>query len=552
MKKSLIITVGVVAALGAAWLATTAYIAQRVSTEMSRFEALLTARDDVRVTRFDYDAGFFSGELIYDLSWRPTLDQEIYPELFDTADFDLPLAGSLQVDHGPWLGTDGFALGRARQRVEAPAELRELLPQYPGQQPVLTISSVLGFDGALSLRLRAIDYDGSVVIEGSAAELTVAGLGADIDVDRDLRTWTTGMVLDQVLLQVPQAELLLELSGMFSNSSIQTGPGPAWRSSFDAGLESLRMEGPDGVAMNLSDYTVGGTLSAPEGTASLLISGPAAFDVLQLDFRLAELHIPVNSVNGQDSIRMDGLYMLLDLQQDESTALLGPADLGLASLALDLPQNDVQATIRGLALNSNTQRLDDQVDNYLSMNLEGVNYNGQDFGELVFEASLLGINIGTWVVIDKLSGDEELDDLLPALERLAADQLSLNVDRFEVALFAPQDITADLNLDYQGSPQLDWQSGEELLAAISMQSQLRVSILAVEQFLENLQLEPQLAANYRDMLQQFYELPYVTLDGGYVTSAATIEQGVLSVNGEPTMDLAELLPMLSDDSGAAL
>ncbi|MFN4262559.1 MAG: DUF945 family protein [Thioalkalivibrionaceae bacterium] len=107
--------------LVAGWIAVTAWIGQRIETELATLRGTLVAHPDITVHRFDYQRGLWSGTLDYDLAITPSVIASI-PSLQtlpsrdaarsdplgdardDSEAFRFNLTGRAPVRHGPWVG----------------------------------------------------------------------------------------------------------------------------------------------------------------------------------------------------------------------------------------------------------------------------------------------------------------------------------------------------------------------------------------------------------------------------------------------------------------
>lgn len=189
------------AALGASYGVATLVVGQRVEAEIEQLAATLTARDDVRVSRMDYERGFRRGTLHYDLTWVPE-DADLQAVL---AGLDMPdgvrLAGTAAVRHGPWVGGGaGFALAATHAELPLPDDWRRALPQYPGQAPLLRGHAHLTLGGGLAASVKAIDYRGRVLDPDSdtRVQLELSGLGAAVQTDVRLQRVGFELRLDGV------------------------------------------------------------------------------------------------------------------------------------------------------------------------------------------------------------------------------------------------------------------------------------------------------------------------------------------------------------------
>ena len=464
MQKPFVKISGLLIALVATYLVIVAVIGSRVASEIAGYEALLIARDDVHVTRFEYERGFFGGTLDYDLDWRPLPDTELYEalQMASMAAGEINLTGSFQTRHGPWLGRSGFGLAKIEQQVQVPQQLRNSLPQYPGQQPLLELASVLTFTGALRTDLAVVDYDGRVIIDDEVLNFQLNGLTGSIAINNSLTQFTGNLNLRQLAL------------GMLGNNAQSVG------------------------------------------------------------------------------FSLDGLQLSIDLLEDESTALLGDTEFRFAQFSFNSSQENMQGIVSDFAATSNVFRVNNQVDNTASMNVANFSLNGRELGGMALETAVRGINIDTYVAMQNLSrqaglggqGEFDIEAIMAEMQKLAADQLTFSLDRLVFFLPTDEDIVASLVLTYNGSPQIDWESTEQLFAAIGLESSLRISISALEISIESSAMSPEQKAQSQSMLQEIYQLPYVTVTGDTASSSLTFQQGDVLVNGERIMAMSDLLPFV--------
>ncbi len=140
----------------------------KIASEVEAHNLVLVARDDVRVRQFVYHPGWFQGHLEYDLTLQITQPdmQAAFAEFDPDFDNTLHLKGSLPIQQGPWVGGPfGFALAATEWTLPLPEALRDALPQYPGQAPVLSLSAAMTLGGKLRAELQSIGYQGKFVID---------------------------------------------------------------------------------------------------------------------------------------------------------------------------------------------------------------------------------------------------------------------------------------------------------------------------------------------------------------------------------------------------
>jgi uncharacterized protein YdgA (DUF945 family) len=257
--RSLLIALAVLAVV---YLGLTWYTGQRVETESIRLAAALAERDDVRVTRFEYERGFAGGQLHYDLTWQPMPDDTGADTLREAGLLPAEgfrLAGVVQVRHGPWTGSTGFAAASTEGTVPLPDEARPFLPQYPGQVPLLHVSGVLTFGGRIELHARALDYHGRLdvpEIKGSAS-LVLNGLHGTVTTVSTLDRIALDLRMKQLGLEIKDLEGVsaLSLEGLHAVADMHVALPRLWAGTTDVGLERLGLTLPD-QAIEIRDSTV--------------------------------------------------------------------------------------------------------------------------------------------------------------------------------------------------------------------------------------------------------------------------------------------------------
>jgi hypothetical protein len=201
------------------------YIGHRVEGEVTQLARTLAARGDVEVARLHYARRYLGGTLHYEVTWRPRTgdaDVQAFRSAGLLSDGGLHVAGSLELRHGPWTGRGRhLALASSVGDVPLPAAWRPLLPDYPGDAPLLQVSALLGFGGLLESRYAVADYRGRVFLPGAEAPLHVELEGLD-------GTLATSTQLDRLVLGL-----------RLRSTALATGDAPP---AVRIGLESLYIE----------------------------------------------------------------------------------------------------------------------------------------------------------------------------------------------------------------------------------------------------------------------------------------------------------------------
>lgn len=175
MKRALISTAVTAAVAAGLYTGTQYYIGTQISAQVDAWRQQAAAHDEVWVTRLDYAPGLGGGTLHYDLTYRPLPTNPLHELLAEWQPTpELPLKGSLPIEHGPWLGAEGPELARLAYQLPLPDAARAWLPNYPGQAPLLTLTGVQQWDGNSSFRLQLIDYRGHLAQPGADERLDLA------------------------------------------------------------------------------------------------------------------------------------------------------------------------------------------------------------------------------------------------------------------------------------------------------------------------------------------------------------------------------------------
>lgn len=240
-------------ALVLAYVLATVWVGHRVQAEMDQLAAALTARDDVRVNRFDYERGFGRGVLHYDVTWQPVDADPALQPLMDMGlipEDGFPLQGDLQLRQGPWVGGGaGFALARTEGRVALPETMRAALPQYPGEEPLLRVDGIMTFGGLVETHTRVVDYQGRVTppdTDGSA-RLELEGLRAMTRSTPQLDEAVVELRLDRALLGFDEGAGSgeIELAGLYLDADMQEARPQLWTGTSGAGFGRISLNSPE-------------------------------------------------------------------------------------------------------------------------------------------------------------------------------------------------------------------------------------------------------------------------------------------------------------------
>lgn len=464
-------------ALALAYVLATVWVGHRVQAEMDELAAALTARDDVRVARFDYERGFGRGVLHYDVTWQPVdADPALQPlvEMGLIPEDGFPLQGDLQLRQGPWVGGDaGFALARTEGRVALPDELRPVLPQYPGQEPLLRLDGIITFGGLVETHYRVIDYNGRVTppdTDGSA-RLELEGLRAMTRSTPQLDEAILELRLDRALLGFDGGadSGAIEFAGLYLDADVQEARPDLWVGTSGVGFGRISLTSPEDL------------LSLSEGR-------------IASDTRLEGDRVHARTVVTVGESRIDRFSM----QGAEMTVSIH--DLDAEALA--------------------------------------------EFGRLSNEFAETG---------GLPDSDEGRERFVAQLERLLAAGPVLEVERFSVALEAPDDVVATYRLTVEDVTELSAESLDVLARGLRATAELRLRqsalryisrLVAAEQLAgepSEAELDEAARALYEMALGSVRELPFVAITEDEITAAFELREGVLYAGETEVMNVEQML-----------
>lgn len=510
-KKKLLLPIALVC-MPALYFLAVAVIGTQVAAALNAYQADLIKRDDISVVQFDYERGFWGGSLIYQLSWRPEEAFPIADEFLEQLGFykdRLDVAGSVDIRHGPWLGGANFGLARADLDWQLPDQWRDALPQYPGRTPLASLKGILGFTGQLSADLSVVKYDGRVLSNGESAALLIGGLGVSVRANNRLTSFNIAAGAKSLQLGSQHSGILV-LDRFLTEGNIRLD-NDAWQSIFDLELDSFNVQQPSAASL--------------ASTANLQAS-------------LAQLR---------------GLNLHLEASKKALAPVLSNSRMALRELALSIPQSDILLTINDYKSTSRVELVNNTIESVASLSVEGLNLNNQLLGALALDTSARGISLDTYAALEQIwqgaffADDLFLDDLLPALQDalggLASGQLSLNVDRFALMLPSQDDVTATLSITYNGSEQINLESWQDIVDALSIASSLQANVSAIERSITNAPLSADRRDALQAMMQAFYQQPYIKVDNGQLSSSLQLLHGEISINGDPVGAATEWLAL---------
>ena len=264
---------------------------------------------------------------------------------------------------------------------------------------------------------------------------------------------------------------------------------------------------------------------------------------VQLEMRAQQLELGAAEMG---TFRMAGLRALSEFWLD-SGIWMANTDVDLGELGLAVLQQDMRFVMNDYSINSRSEVLNDTVDNTASFAIEEVIFNDQVIGGIAMESSMRGIHVDSYKALQQLWADTSATDmsadpqrLTDALSKLVTDKISFNVERLALSLPSDDDILATLSVNYDGSEQVDGGAIDDVINAITVESSLQASLSAINRAIDNT-IPADQQASVRTMLDEFYELPYVTVSNDSVSSTLNVQGGEILINGQALADATEFL-----------
>lgn len=556
MSKPVIVSAVVLALAGGGYLATANHVGKVISAEVKQFETSLAQLDDVRVYRLTYEHGLFSGTVRYDLAFTPLADDPVHALLQDLIgpddDASLRMEGEIAVRHGPWIGS-GFGLAHFAGGIALPDALRDHLPQYPGQRPMIEADGVFGFDRAVDLTLRGIDYRGKLVDPASntAGDLTFAGLAGRFGFDSGA-DWLDGSLrLDELSLALSSPETgRAAIAGIDLSLDVVRSAQGFWTGPASLSIRALGFSA-DEVDAELTQLSLNSTSrSQPgqDGQPRLAVIATGGIENTRV----------VSSGEGESArFIATGLTLDFDALQEWKAVWLGKATLALASLEGGDDNTDIHMS--ALSLSSDARLNGTLIDQTVHYQSGPIRINGVELGGGTLAFSLNGVRGD---VIDELAQalekyqdgdvpvfDTELETLLrSAVERLLAETVSLNLDPIGLNVEASNDITAHLRSTFNGAADLDFEDFPQLFNRLeieagfnartsALQALTRIALQTEQARSGNTPPDPQALAREAEMRFQMMMLaarqtPYLVISDDAVQAEAALRNGRLSINGQ--------------------
>ena len=264
---------------------------------------------------------------------------------------------------------------------------------------------------------------------------------------------------------------------------------------------------------------------------------------VQLDMRAQQLELGAAEMG---NFRMAGLRALSEFWLD-SGIWMANTDVTLGELGLAVPQQDMRFVMNDYSISSRSEVRNDTVESTASFAIEEVLFNDQVIGGIAMESSMRGIHVDSYKALQQLWADTSATDmsadpqrLTDALSKLVTDKISFNVERLSLSLPSDDDILATLSFNYDGSEQVDAGAIDDVINAITVESSLQASLSAINRAIDNA-IPADQQASVRTMLDEFYELPYVTVSNDSVSSTLNVQSGEILINGQALADATEFL-----------
>jgi len=514
MNKIVIGVAATVALLVVAFIGATVYVGSQLETELDNYEFALTQSSEVIVHRFEYTGGFLTGQLDYDLEWSPmpgTVWYDFAMIARETSDNALRTSGSADFRQGPWVGgANPFALGKMQAYMALPDAARRSLPQYPAETPMLTITSVLGFDGTVSINIDGVEYDGTYVFENSVENIMLTGLQADIELNSNLTHIQTDIELGRFsIVDARQEEFVFE--------------------NFNLGFE-YRFPGPT-LDLNLT-----------MGQIAFI------FDSMQVEYR------------------MENLNVTADTRKIDPGIWLGTSTMGMERLAMQLADISIEMLeIQGT--NSAALNRDGNLDSTAQMRLGQLKVGDDELNNTTLQVSARSLSPQAYADFMAFtsqlnSGADDAPSVMDILNTALAAGPSFHIDRFAFSVVEPDDINTSLSFSYAGPLPANTGDPEEIMNGLAMQGEISVSIDAAKRLialvlgnlddsLSGAALDNAVEENYQQLLTMFNDTELFEVGADAITSSLRISNGEISFNGVSAFNLSDFSGFFGDDVGVS-
>lgn len=415
---------------------------------------------------------------------------------------------------------------------------------------MMELKGILTFAGTLHTDVSVIDYDGLVVVNNESADLQIIGLTGSFESNSQLNPLKVELSLRRAAFSLPDYfQLSLEDIRYRSELEIEH---TTWHSEFSSYIGRIGIEHPSSES-SLENFTASGIFAGNGQLQEILHSGLSVLTTMQLDIRLDEVDVALLDEIEPGIFQLNGLSMQFDFSEDTSTAMMGSSRFELNEFTVYIPSDNIQFSIDSYSATGLVERVGNTVESEGYFGIRQLSLNNQLIGGMALESSLRGINIDSYAAFDRIAWSsayldhtQDEDALLEAIQKLARDQITFNVDRLAFFLPNEEDVTATLSIKYEGSPQIDTDSLDQLVEATSLEASLRATISAIDLALANAGLSIDQQEQIQVYLQDFYQLPYFTVGNDTVSSSLQLQRGEVLVNGEPFARASDLAGLASE------
>ncbi len=516
MKKVVGGLIFISAALLVAWMGSIFYVGRQIESSLSNYESLLTESSDLVIYRLEYEAGLLSGQLHYDVQWQPNPASQLgvlLAPMQEQLGVEFRVRGTADVRHGPYVGGSApFALARMDWEYHLPEEVRNSMPQYPGDTPFVAITGVLGFDGSMQSRLTGVNYEGTVIDNGERVELALAGVSASLNLDA----------------QGESAHLIV-------------------------GTELIRIA-PEIVEVAIEDFNLDVLLegSAPAMTLNLGL-GRLGTESLQGAFRfnLGKMNVQANTTRVQPAV------------------WIGQNTVGLAAF-------EIEAAGYTFAFRDSNGTTRTALDNAGRLEMVSESFTGSlEVGEhaihdLRMDVSLRSINVDAYSRMSALGSNVEaamddpqefFEEFLAAVNGLLADHPIISVDRLAFSVLAEEDISLSTSVSCTGEGQLQSpEQAAELVNDVEFDADATLTIAAVRELismylrsadptLPDADLNDLVELTYEEFILNLEDSEMATISADTISTSLRLRNGNYSVNGRVVSTTEELIAamMAPDD-----
>jgi uncharacterized protein YdgA (DUF945 family) len=438
-------------------------IGRQVQSEFERVAQELAARDDVRVTRFEYQRGFVSGTLHYDLLLAPE-QTTLVPQLEALMAFvpagGLPVAGTLVVRHGPLLGGGSIGIASADWSLPWTEGLSAMLPQADSAQALLEVAAVVKLSGVLQVDIEPADYTGDISDPDTGQTLTVEmqDLAMQISVNRYRDELGVNAAISRLLVVSNGRDAgRFDIQNLSFAGQWQQFSPYIWTGDSEFSVALFAVQSPESV-VTMNDIVVDGSLSVYQGN-------------LEMGNTISTGRLWVNDFNVNDT---------------RLTLSAGNIDAG------------AYATLMAMTMTTASQM--------------------------------------------------DADDMSASLQQLLSGQPWFAIDTWRVSLQTAEDIVGSMRVQLPAAA-----SADEILPGLLIENELRISTAALREFarmyvqttsdptLEEPRLTQEANVFYDSSLEMLQTVPGLQVSADHISVSTVISNGVLTVSGQPVMNVSPWL-----------